>query len=183
MPLSLLTKLSSTIPSFRFSSSNGTLSIIDSPSLPFALSFNISVFISSSDSRRTESTLGRRSLSGVCEELNRTWWLDLKLLSMLSPCMIMMELIILLSVSMRMLSPIRTLSPGPKPKIVFNYQPSPLRERPQTINLTPNGKYAVQTMMMASPNTRTNNFLNDLDRDAVTGENRCDFCPKQVFIV
>lgn len=85
MPLSLLTKLSSTIPCFLFYSSSGTLYIIDIPSFPFALSFKISVFISSSDSSRTESTLGSRSLSGAWEELNLSWWLDLKLLSML-PC-------------------------------------------------------------------------------------------------
>lgn len=44
-------------------------------------------------------------------------------------------IIICLAVSMRMLSPIRSLSPGPKPKVVFNYQPSPLRERPSVGNV------------------------------------------------
>jgi hypothetical protein len=83
---------------------------------------------------------------------------------------------------MRTLSPIRSVSPGPKPKIVFNYQPSPLRERPSTNNVTPNGKYALQTVMV-SPNTRTNNFINDFEKDVLSVENKCAFCPKQVLVM
>ena len=83
---------------------------------------------------------------------------------------------------MRTLSPIRSVSPGPKPKIVFNYQPSPLRERPSTNNVTPNGKYAMQTVTV-SPNTRTNHFINDFDKDVISVENRCVFCPKQVLVM
>jgi hypothetical protein len=80
---------------------------------------------------------------------------------------------------MRTLSPIRSLSPGPKPKIVFNYQPSPLRERPSTTNpnhanLTPSAKLP----LMVSPNARSSHFLN-LEKET-QAESRCFSCPKQV---
>jgi hypothetical protein len=78
---------------------------------------------------------------------------------------------------MRTLSPIRSLSPGPKPKIVFNYQPSPLRERPST-NITPNSKQYV----LVSPNIRTNIFVNDLEHKEAAPEGGCLSCPKQVRI-
>ena len=51
---------------------------------------------------------------------------------------------------MRTLSPIRSLSPGPKPKIVFNYQPSPLKERPSVSNLNTTPKH----YFPISPNIR-----------------------------
>lgn len=64
-------------------------------------------------------------------------------------------IIICLAVSMRMLSPIRSLSPGPKPKVVFNYQPSPLRERPSVGNVA-NGQRL--TAMPVSPIIKTYNI-------------------------
>jgi hypothetical protein len=71
---------------------------------------------------------------------------------------------------MRTLSPIRTLSPGPKPKIVFNYQPSPLRERPATYNLTPNGKCPpAPTATMVSPTVRANYFLSEGEKENAGG--------------
>lgn len=56
---------------------------------------------------------------------------------------------------MRMLSPIRSLSPGPKPKVVFNYQPSPLRERPSVGNV---GNGQRMTVMPVSPIIKTYNL-------------------------
>lgn len=48
--------------------------------------------------------------------------------------------------------------------------------------MTPNGKYAIQTVMV-SPNTRTNNFINDFEKDVLSVENRCVFCSKQVLVM
>lgn len=57
----------------------------------------------------------------------------------------------------RPLSPIRSVSPGPKPKIVFNYQPSPLKERPSTDNSHAN---TVSSHIPAIPfNTEVSSFL------------------------
>lgn len=82
---------------------------------------------------------------------------------------------------MRTLSPIRSVSPGPKPKIVFNYQPSPLRERPSIGNLTPNTKqYLPSVMVSPGPNLRTSNITINTTNDP-TNEGRCLICPKQVL--
>lgn len=79
---------------------------------------------------------------------------------------------------MRTLSPIRSLSPGPKPKIVFNYQPSPLKERPSTTtnaNLTPKQYYAL------SPNIRIQEAQQQKHDKLI--EDKCNSCPKQVCLV
>ena len=75
---------------------------------------------------------------------------------------------------MRTLSPIRSLSPGPKPKIVFNYQPSPLKERPSTtnVNLTPKQYFAL------SPNIRIQEAQQQKQDKII--EDKCVSCPKQV---
>lgn len=56
---------------------------------------------------------------------------------------------------MRTLSPIRSVSPGPKPKIVFNYQPSPLKERPISYTNVIKQETTI-TMIPLSPNFKTN---------------------------
>lgn len=49
---------------------------------------------------------------------------------------------------MRTLSPIRSLSPINKPKVVFNYSPSPIRERPSLSPVNYHHTHAVHTVQI-----------------------------------
>lgn len=86
------------------------------------------------------------------------------------PCIIIIIDLSLIYLLMRPLSPIRSTSPLPRPRITFNYPPSPLKERHS--NLTPHSPYT--PAIPYSP-------CHTISEPCLPLDDKCRNCPKQVF--